>query len=625
MRQEHQVHREQEDNGPPPRQEQHEEDNPPRQEQHEIVNPHRHGRHHPRPQHNEEQRYGKLKFTMPKFTGSNDPEEYISWALKVDKIFRLHNYEEEKKIAMASLEFQDYVLIWWEQVIERRAARGEPPITTWAQMKDVMRARFVPNYYNRDLFKKLQQLKQGTKSVEEYYKEMEIAMIRANVKEDDEQTMARFLNGLNHPIKKIADFQPYSNLIELVHQATKAERQVQDDFKYAKFSSKSYGLSNNQASTTSTPSTKPSTSNGDKSSYKKASTSSSRPPTTSNFKPKASSSSTPTDETIKTSSIKCFTCGGRGHKSFECTNKRTMILNDDGTYDSMSEGEMEALEQVAMHRQVNNEEEDDHIFCDEDSSPALVVSKVLTLQHQQDEDQRCHIFHTKAGINGRSVKVIIDGGSCHNLASEELCSKLQLVKMKHPHPYKVQWLSDTGTIQVEQRVQVSFKIGAYEDTLECDVLPMTVCHLLLGRPWQFDRGVIHNGRTNHYSFKMKGKEFVLRPMSPSQVLADKQNTHRGENSERVNHQKESERHKPKLSASTMSDKKNLVLFATKREMREVCENPSSVLHYVLLCKDEAPKTNTSHDLPLVLSSLLQEFEDVSPDELPPGLPPLRGI
>ena len=99
-------------------------------------------------------------------------------------------------------------------------------------------------------------------------------MIRANVTEDDEQTMARFLNGLNHPIKKIADFQPYSNLIELVHQATKVERPLQDDFKYAKFSSKSNGFSNTQASMTPTPSTsnKPSTSNIDKSSYKKAST-----------------------------------------------------------------------------------------------------------------------------------------------------------------------------------------------------------------------------------------------------------------------------------------------------------------------------------------------------------------
>ena len=124
---------------------------------------------------------------------------------------------------------------------------------------------------------------------------MEIAMIRANVKEDDEQTMACFFNGLNNPIKKIADFQPYSNLIELVHQATKAEREVQDDFNYAKFSSKTYGFSNTQASTIPTPSTKPSSSNIDKSSSKKASSTASHPPTTSNFKPRASSSSTTTD------------------------------------------------------------------------------------------------------------------------------------------------------------------------------------------------------------------------------------------------------------------------------------------------------------------------------------------
>lgn len=243
---------------------------------------------------------------MPKFSGSNDPEDYLSWALKVDKIFRLHNYDEEEKVAMASLEFQDYVLIWWEQVIERCQEKGEPPITTWTQMKDVMRARFVPTHYSRDLFKKLQLLKQGTKSVEEYYKEMEIEMIRANVKEDDEQTMARFLNGLNHSIKKIANFQPYSNLLELVHQATKVKRQVQEDYKYSKYSSKTYGCYT-QASTTTTPppTTRATPSTGDKSSYKNPSTSSSRPPTTtSNSKQRASSSTTPTDATDKTSDIK---------------------------------------------------------------------------------------------------------------------------------------------------------------------------------------------------------------------------------------------------------------------------------------------------------------------------------
>ena len=70
---------------------------------------------------------------------------------------------KRKKIVMASLGFQDYVLIWWEQVIERREARGEPPITTWAQMKDAMRARFVPTYYNRDLFKEPRALKSTTR------------------------------------------------------------------------------------------------------------------------------------------------------------------------------------------------------------------------------------------------------------------------------------------------------------------------------------------------------------------------------------------------------------------------------------------------------------------------------
>jgi hypothetical protein len=48
----------------------------------------------------------------------------------------------------------------------------------------------VPKHYWCDLFDKLQNLKQGRYSVEEYYKEMEKAMIRANVYEDEKQTMA---------------------------------------------------------------------------------------------------------------------------------------------------------------------------------------------------------------------------------------------------------------------------------------------------------------------------------------------------------------------------------------------------------------------------------------------------
>ena len=77
----------------------------------------------------------------------------------MDKIFRLHNYTEEKKLAMTSLEFDGYALIWWEQLLRDREEDGEPPITTWEEMKHEMRIRFVPKYYRRDLFDKLQNLK----------------------------------------------------------------------------------------------------------------------------------------------------------------------------------------------------------------------------------------------------------------------------------------------------------------------------------------------------------------------------------------------------------------------------------------------------------------------------------
>ena len=44
--------------------------------------------------------------------------------------------------------------------------------------------------------------------MDDYHKEMEIAMIQANVEEDRESTMARFLNGLNWDI---------ANMVELQH------------------------------------------------------------------------------------------------------------------------------------------------------------------------------------------------------------------------------------------------------------------------------------------------------------------------------------------------------------------------------------------------------------------------
>jgi hypothetical protein len=67
---------------------------------------------------------------------------------------------------------------------------------------------------------------QSSNSVEEYQKELKVAMIRANVNEDDEVTISRFLNGLNRDVTNVVELQSYVKLEELVHLAIKVEGQL---------------------------------------------------------------------------------------------------------------------------------------------------------------------------------------------------------------------------------------------------------------------------------------------------------------------------------------------------------------------------------------------------------------
>jgi hypothetical protein len=107
------------------------------------------------------------------------------------------------------------------------------------------------------------------------------------------------------------------------------------------------------------------------------------------------------------------------------------------------------------------------------------------------------LFQTKANVgNGKSCKVIIYGGSCWILASKELWTKLKLKYCPHPNPYCISWLSDVGEMKITNTMRVDFSIGTYKNTIACDMVPMTVCYLLLGRPWQYDRDVRHNGKAN---------------------------------------------------------------------------------------------------------------------------------
>ena len=183
-----------------------------------------------------------------------------------------------------------------------------------------------------------------------------------------------------------------------------------------------------------------------------------------------------------------------------------MLLKDDGEIISESSSKSSPS---------SNEEEI------ESEGDMFMIRRMLGIQAVElDNCQREYIFHARCLIQGKLCSSIIDGGSCTNVASARLVSKMNLETKPHPRSYKLQWLSEDGEMTVNRQVEVGFSIGKYEDFVLCDVVPMEACHLLLGRPWQYDRRVMHDGFTNKFTFVHKDRKTTLAPLAPREVSED---------------------------------------------------------------------------------------------------------
>jgi hypothetical protein len=128
--------------------------------------------------------------------------------------------------------------------------------------------------------------------------------------------------------------------------------------------------------------------------------------------------------------IKCFKCQGLGHYASECANHRVMILKDDREIVSTSE-ESDCDDMPPF------EDTSDLEYAVSDK--VLVIRRSLSIQTKEDdvEQQRENIFHTRCLINDKVCSMIIDSGSCTNVASVTLVRKLGLNTIKHERPYQL--------------------------------------------------------------------------------------------------------------------------------------------------------------------------------------------
>ena len=307
--------------------------------------------------------FSKIKFKIPSFNGKYDPAAYLDWELEVEQKFSCHDIPANSQVKAAISEFTDFALIWWREYKQKLPINS---VITWTQLKTAMRHRFVPSYYARDLLNKMQRFQQGSQSVEEYYQELQKGMLRCGLVESDDAAMARFRGGLNREIQDILDYKDYFDITTLFEYACKAEREVQG--RRSKTYTNSFaGRGPTHSSTPSSPA--PPT-----------------PSTTSRTgpaKPVAPPAKGAASSTGRTRDIQCHRCRGFGHMIWDCPNKRTLLIRDNGEYSSASDSEETSHAMIATNHAENEEVHVDPI--DADRYESLVVQRVLSTQVAQAE------------------------------------------------------------------------------------------------------------------------------------------------------------------------------------------------------------------------------------------------
>jgi len=122
---------------------------------------------------------------------------------------------------------------------------------------------------------------------------------------------------------------------------------------------------------------------------------------------------------------------GFGHVSSQCPNKKVKVMKANSEVETDGEDWEDKIPPL----------KDDDDVCIEYSvkGDALMVRKELNIHIKMNDlkGHRENILHMTCHVHNKVCSLIIDGGSCTNIASNELVRKLNLHTTKHLIPYKL--------------------------------------------------------------------------------------------------------------------------------------------------------------------------------------------
>lgn len=186
----------------------------------------------------------------------------------------------------------------------------------WEKLQKNLKATFLPHNYARTVYTKLQNLRQGSRTVDDYAEEFSLLLTWTDIYDSPEQLVSRFIWGLRPQLQSaLAQFDP-TTLAEAHRRAATCE-QLQK--------TSTWGNQSSRVRSTEQTNQQPAAKEGEATTQQGRTTN--QP-----------------EENLRRStcipSLKCYTCGEPGHRHTTCPQqtRRGLVIeeasNDDPVYDS---------------------------------------------------------------------------------------------------------------------------------------------------------------------------------------------------------------------------------------------------------------------------------------------------
>ncbi|GKV03547.1 hypothetical protein SLEP1_g15830 [Rubroshorea leprosula] len=225
-----------------------------------------------------------IKIDIPDFEGRLQPNEFIDWSHTMERVFELKDIPNDKRVKLVAIKLKKYASIWWENLKRSREREGRNKIRTWEKMR---------------------------RELTQYTMEFEQLMMKYDVREKDEQTIARYLGGLDYDISKVVQLQQYWTLDDVIRLALRVEKKISKKNIPSTSKPRDFGASRGtQASKTVAK-------------------------TPAKIEKEVSSS-----RSAQSNTRKCFKCQGFGHVASDCPNRR-VVTTIGGEIHEASEDEAE--------------------------------------------------------------------------------------------------------------------------------------------------------------------------------------------------------------------------------------------------------------------------------------------